>query len=83
MSNNGMDIIIATDCSQSITREEFDYIKKAINSVRDEFQENPYIEEAKRVLTVQGNRSAIGSYWNAVIDDLRNKVLYRSLDLFN
>lgn len=28
-------------------------------------------------------RSAIGSYWNAVADDLRRKIIHRSLDLFN
>ena len=30
-----------------------------------------------------GYRSAIGSVWNAVVDDLRNKILYRSVELFN
>lgn len=30
-----------------------------------------------------GLRSTIGCYWNAVVDDLRKKVMHRSLDLFN
>ncbi|WP_225410280.1 cytochrome P450 [Stigmatella hybrida] len=46
-------------------------------------RDNVYIEEAVRVLAVKGYRSAIGSYWNAVVDDLRRKIIYRSLDLFN
>ena len=36
-----------------------------------------------RVLPVDGYRSAIGQFWNAVVDDLRNKIIYRSLSLFN
>jgi hypothetical protein len=36
-----------------------------------------------RVLPVGGYRSAIGSVWNAVVDDLRSKVLHRSVELFN
>ena len=32
---------------------------------------------------MRGYRSAIGSFWNAVVDDLRNKVIARSLKLFN
>jgi len=46
-------------------------------------RENPYIAEATRVLPVGGYRSAIGSFWNAVVDDLRNKITSRSLSLFN
>ncbi|WP_226579898.1 hypothetical protein [Halobacillus litoralis] len=45
--------------------------------------DNPYIEEALRVLPVGGYRSAIGAFWNAVVDDLRNKIIYRSLTMFN
>lgn len=67
----------------SINQEEIEYIKKALASVREEVMDNPYLEEARRVLTVQGYRSAIGSYWNAVVDDLRKKMVHRSLDLFN
>lgn len=63
--------------------EEISLISKAISKVRDEIEENPYILEAKKVLKVEGYRSAIGSYWNALVDDLRNKIIHRSLDLFN
>jgi hypothetical protein len=58
-------------------------VQHAMSHVREEMQDNPYIEEALRVLTVQGYRSAIGCFWNAVVDDLRNKVIFRSLSLFN
>lgn len=57
--------------------------EKVLSSVRDEVADNPYIIEALRVLPVGGFRSAIGSFWNAVVDDLRNKIIHRSLDLFN
>lgn len=60
-----------------------DQIKFVLESIREDLRENPYIEETIRVLPVGGYRSAIGSFWNAVVDDLRNKVIYRSLDLFN
>ena len=56
---------------------------RALTSVREELRTNSYILEALRVLPVGGYRSAIGSFWNAVIDDLRNKVIWRSLKLFN
>lgn len=58
-------------------------IKRCISNVRPEMENNPYIDEALRVLPVEGYRSAIGNFWNAVIDDLRNKVMHRSLDMFN
>ena len=57
--------------------------ERVISSVRPDISSNPYITEALRVLPVGGFRSAIGSFWNAVVDDLRNKIIYRSLDLFN
>jgi hypothetical protein len=57
--------------------------EQAIECVREDLIENPYIIEALRVLPVRGYRSAIGSVWNAVVDDLRNKILHRSLKLFN
>jgi len=78
-----VEIIPAPEHGLQISQEEVEYIKKALNDVREEFKDNPYLDEARRVLVVKGYRSAIGSYWNAVIDDLRNKVLHRSLDLFN
>jgi hypothetical protein len=55
----------------------------AISNVREEMLQNPYIEEAIAVLGVGRYRSAIGAFWNAVVDDLRNKVLHRSIRLFN
>jgi hypothetical protein len=58
-------------------------LEKSILNVRDEIKDNPYIIEAIKVLPVGGYRSAIGSFWNAVIDDLRNKIMHRSLSLFN
>jgi hypothetical protein len=58
-------------------------IECTLDRVRDDLIENPYIIEALRVLPVRGYRSAIGNVWNAVVDDLRNKVIDRSLPLFN
>lgn len=58
-------------------------IVRALESVREEVRDSPYIEEAIRVLPVRGYRSAIGCFWNAVVDDLRNKIIHRSLSLFN
>jgi hypothetical protein len=57
--------------------------ERAIANVREEMADNPYLIEALRVLPVGGCRSAIGSFWNAVVDDLRNKILFRSVKLFN
>lgn len=51
--------------------------------IREDIRDNPYIAETMRVLPVGGYRSAIGSFWNAVVDDLRNKINFRSLSLFN
>jgi hypothetical protein len=58
-------------------------IERAVMCVREDMRDNPYILEAVRVLPVQGYRSAIGAFWNAVVDDLRNKIMFRSLSLFN
>lgn len=57
--------------------------QRSLSSVREEMIDSPYIAEALRVLSVGGYRSAIGSVWNAVVDDLRNKIMHRSLPLFN
>jgi hypothetical protein len=57
--------------------------RRALSHVREDVLDNPYIQEALRVLPVGGYRSAIGSFWNAVVDDLRNKIIHRSLSLFN
>lgn len=67
----------------SMSPEEAFLVSKEIVNVREEVRDCPYLGEALRVLTVKGYRSAIGSYWNAVIDDIRQKILHRSLDLFN
>lgn len=58
-------------------------IERAVMGVREDMRDNPYILEAVRVLPVQGYRSAIGAFWNAVVDDLRNKIMFRSISLFN
>lgn len=52
-------------------------------NVREDIRANPYLQEAHRVLPVGGYRSAIGAVWNAVVDDLRNKIIHRSVELFN
>lgn len=81
------DKIVKTDFSAELARVQPEEIRplfqKALYSVREEVADNPYIVEAIRVLEVGGYRSAIGSFWNAVIDDLRNKITHRSLELFN
>jgi len=66
-----------------LTLEEKQLFERALRNVREEMWDNTYILEAFTVLSVRGYRSAIGSYWNAVIDDLRKKIMHRSLDLFN
>jgi hypothetical protein len=66
-----------------LTQEEAALVSKEIVNVREEVQDCPYLGEALKVLPVRGYRSAIGAYWNAVVDDLRQKIIHRSLDLFN
>lgn len=58
-------------------------VARAISTVRDELRDDPYVAEVMRVLPAGGYRSAIGGIWNAVVHDLRNKVLHRSVSLFN
>jgi hypothetical protein len=58
-------------------------IERALKGVREDMQDNPYIQEALRVLPVRGYRSEIGAFWNAVVDDLRSKIIFRSVRLFN
>ncbi len=58
-------------------------LRRSLLSIREEARDSVYIQEALRVLQVRGYRSAIVSYWNAVVDDLRQKVMHRSLSLFN
>jgi hypothetical protein len=68
----------------SVTHQSLEPIfERAIANVREDMVDNPYLAEALRVLPVGGYRSAIGSFWNAVVDDLRNKILFRSVKLFN
>ncbi|HVY73539.1 MAG TPA: hypothetical protein VG890_01850 [Puia sp.] len=67
----------------SISEEEKSFLNKELTKVREEAFDSPYIEEALRSLSAGAYRGAIGSYWNAVIDDLRKKIEHRSLDLFN
>ncbi|SFS88635.1 hypothetical protein [Sphingobacterium wenxiniae] len=66
-----------------LPQEKLEYLQRELTNVRHELTDNKYILEARRVLQAGGLRSAIGSYWNAVSDDLRRKVIHRSLDLFN
>lgn len=63
--------------------EKLTYLQRELVNIRHEVSDNKYIKEAITVLQAGGLRSAIGSYWNAVVDDLRRKVVHRSLDLFN
>lgn len=64
-------------------RTAVEQFKKICMNIRKDICDNPYIAETMRVLPVGGYRSAIGSFWNAVVDDLRNKIIFRSLSLFN
>jgi hypothetical protein len=63
--------------------ENLEYLQRELTNVREDLIDNKYIAEARTVLQAGGLRSAIGCYWNAVSDDLRRKVMHRSLDLFN
>lgn len=67
----------------TIQQEQVKLLQQELTNVRDEVSDNKYIQEARVVLAAGGLRSAIGAYWNAVIDDLRKKIVHRSLDLFN
>lgn len=80
----GNDLVVKDASSlELLSKEEASLVSKEIINVREEVQDCPYLAEALKVLPVKGYRSAIGSYWNAVIDDLRQKIIHRSLDLFN
>ncbi len=57
--------------------------ERSLMGVREDLRDNPYIKETLRVLPAKGYRSSIGNLWNVVVDDLRNKIIYRSLELFN
>lgn len=76
--------LIRKDTSEvEVIKKDNKLFQQCLMAVREDLRDNPYIEEAIRVLPVGGYRSSIGSIWNAVVDDLRNKIIYRSLDLFN
>ena len=66
-----------------IPADKIEYLQRELTNVRTEFIGNKYVNEAITVLAAGGLRSAIGAYWNAVVDDLRRKIMHRSLDLFN
>ena len=71
------------ELTELLSIEEGSFLTKELSNVREEIKDCPYIAEALKVLPVKGYRSAIGAYWNAVVDDLRQKILHRSIDLFN
>lgn len=77
--------LVAVDSNKFdlLTKEEAALVSKEIVNVREDIQDCLYLAEALKVLPVKGYRSAIGAYWNSVVDDLRKKVMHRSLDLFN
>ncbi|MES2378500.1 MAG: hypothetical protein V4553_18050 [Bacteroidota bacterium] len=66
-----------------IPGDKLEYLQRELTNVREDFADNKYVREAITVLAAGGLRSAIGSYWNAVVDDLRKKIIHRSIDLFN
>lgn len=68
---------------QTINKQNIDLFIEEFKYIRDDIKDNPYIIETLRVLPVGGYRSAIGSFWNAVVDDLRNKIIFRSISMFN
>ncbi|CAK13678.1 hypothetical protein PSEEN0757 [Pseudomonas entomophila L48] len=76
----GSDIVVVIPEGQA---DMTPIIQRCLMSVREELRDNPYIVEAIKVLQVGGYRSSIGSFWNAVVDDLRNKIMFRSVKLFN
>lgn len=83
--NTNVEVLPATT-DKRVTVKETDFaplFERCLNSVRADLRDNPYILEGLKVLQVGGYRSAIGSFWNAVVDDLRNKIMARSLKLFN
>lgn len=67
----------------TIPEDKLEYLQKELTNIRDDVRDDPYIIEATKVLAAGGLRSTIGSYWNAVVHDIRIKVMHRSLDLFN
>lgn len=70
MNNNEIEIVIPKGQAEIVP-----IMQRTLMSVREELRDDPYIIEAIKVLQVGGYRSSIGSFWNAVVDDLRNNVL--------
>lgn len=83
MHKNDELVVVGTNNVDLLTKEEASLVSKEIVNVREEVHDCPYLAEALKVLPVKGYRSAIGAYWNAVVDDIRQKIIHRSLDLFN
>ena len=78
--------VLPATTDKRVTIKETDFaplFERCLNSVRPDLRDDTYILEGLKVLQVGGYRSAIGSFWNAVVDDLRNKIMARSLKLFN
>jgi hypothetical protein len=76
--------VLETRSSVNISTSDLRLLfERTIGNVREDMRDNPYIGEALRVLPVGGFRSAIGPFWTAAVDDLRNKIAHRSLTLFN
>jgi len=82
MENNSLLSVIKHDV-EIAERNPVIQFEQICTRIREDIRDNPYIAETLRVLPVGGYRSAIGSFWNAVVDDLRNKIMFRSLSLFN
>ena len=68
-----------TEKTELLSKEEGSLLSKELANVREEVQDCPYIAEALKVLPVKGYRSAIGAYWNAVVDDLGKKYFIEAL----
>lgn len=81
--NNMTELVRRTPSEIILPADKLDYLQKELTNVREDLIDNKYIIEARTVLKTGGLRSTIGCYWNAVVDDLRKKVMHRSLDLFN
>ena len=64
-------ITAAMPTKPTAKEEELALLSKELTNVREEVIGSPYIKEALKVLPTGGYRSAIGCYWNAVVDDLR------------
>jgi hypothetical protein len=83
MSKEAKDLVIISGAEATLPASRLVEVRRELTNVRDDFRDNKYIEEAIRSLNAGALRGAIGSYWNSVADDLRCKILHRSLDLFN